>query len=121
MEHIAALINGWRPKTLWFLEEGSSYFVEHLSMATSERINLFTQSIIYYTMQEQSSNLRSIHQQLFPFLLNVKWMSIEASKFLIIIHMLKEPIKGSFFPIQADFCFTNMNFTGAKFGKDPLN
>ena len=35
--------------------------------------------------------------------------------------MLKEPIKGSFFPIQADFCFTNMNFTGAKFGRDPLN
>ena len=35
--------------------------------------------------------------------------------------MLKEPIKVSFFAIQANFPFTDTNFTAAKFDKDPLN
>ena len=35
--------------------------------------------------------------------------------------MLKEPIKVSFFAIQANFPFTNRNFTEAKFDNDPLN
>ena len=30
---IAVVINGWEPATLQLFEEGSSYFVEHLSMA----------------------------------------------------------------------------------------
>ena len=36
-------------------------------------------------------------------------------------YMLKEPIIVSFFVIHANFCFTVMNFTEAKFDKDPLN
>ena len=35
--------------------------------------------------------------------------------------MLKETIEGNSFVIQANFYFTDMNFTEAKFGKDPLN
>ena len=42
---IAVVINGWKPATLQLFEEGSSYFAEHLSMAASERIKSFTQSI----------------------------------------------------------------------------
>ena len=34
--------------------------------------------------------------------------------------MLKEPIEVSFFAIQANFRFTDMNLTEAKFDKDPL-
>ena len=32
--------------------------------------------------------------------------------------MLKEQIQVSFFTIQANFCFTDTNFTKAKFEKD---
>ena len=35
--------------------------------------------------------------------------------------MLKEPFEVSFFAIQANLCFTDTNFTEAKFDKDPLN
>ena len=35
--------------------------------------------------------------------------------------MLKGLIEVSFFAIQANFHFTDTNFTKAKFGKDPLN
>ena len=35
--------------------------------------------------------------------------------------MIKEQIKVSFFAIQANFCFTDTNFTEGKFDKDPLN
>ena len=35
--------------------------------------------------------------------------------------MLKEPVEVSFFAIQANFHFTDMNFTDAKFDKDALN
>ena len=35
--------------------------------------------------------------------------------------MLTETIEGSFFAIQAKFCFTDTNFPVVKFGKDPLN
>ena len=38
MVHIAAVTNCWKPATLQLLEEGSSYSVEHSSMAASERI-----------------------------------------------------------------------------------
>ena len=38
MVHIAAVTNCWKLATLQLLEEGSSYFVEHRSMAASERI-----------------------------------------------------------------------------------
>ena len=34
--------------------------------------------------------------------------------------MLKESIRGTFFAIQANFCFNDMNFTDAKFDKDPV-
>ena len=53
--HLGWSTNGWTPATLQLLE-GSSYFVEHHSMATAERIKFFTQYI------EQSSNIRSIYQ-----------------------------------------------------------
>ena len=45
MEHIAAVINGWKPATLLPFEKGSSYSVEHLLMAASERSKCFTQAI----------------------------------------------------------------------------
>ena len=32
--------NSWKPVTLELFQEGSSYFVEHLSMAASEKIVL---------------------------------------------------------------------------------
>ena len=35
--------------------------------------------------------------------------------------MLKEPIEVSLLAIQANFPFTDTNFTEAKFDKDPLN
>ena len=35
--------------------------------------------------------------------------------------MPKKPIEVSFFEIQANFSFTDTNFTEAKFDKDPLN
>ena len=41
---MAAGINGWKPATLQLFEEGKLYFIEHLSMAASERIKCFTQS-----------------------------------------------------------------------------
>ena len=38
MVHTAAVTNGWKHRTLQLLEGGSSLFVEHRSMAASERI-----------------------------------------------------------------------------------
>ena len=35
--------------------------------------------------------------------------------------MPKKPTEVSFFEIQANFSFTDTNFTEAKFDKDPLN
>ena len=84
MVHIAAVINGWKPATLQLFEEGSSCFVDHLSIAASERNKFFRQ----FKSQEQISNLRSIHQRLFSFLSNVKRIFNN--------NQLKEPIKESF-------------------------
>ena len=51
------------------------------------------------------------------------WRECEAnwSKQSFNSYMLHEPIEVSFFAIQANFLFTVMNFTEAKFDKDPLN
>ena len=38
MVHIAAVTNCWKPATLQLFQDGSSYFVEHSSMAAFERI-----------------------------------------------------------------------------------
>ena len=38
MVHVRAVTTGWKPATLQLLEERSPYFVEHRSMAASERI-----------------------------------------------------------------------------------
>ena len=65
MVRIAVVVNGKTPVTLQLFEEGSSDFVEHLLMVAFQRIK-------FHWRQEQSSNLRSIYQQLFSFLLNVK-------------------------------------------------
>ena len=35
--------------------------------------------------------------------------------------MLNEPVEVSFFAIKANICFTDTNFTEARFDKDPLN
>ena len=35
-------------------------------------------------------------------------------------YMLSEPVEVSFFAIKTNFCFTDTNFTEAKFDKDPL-
>ena len=69
--HCSSNYNGWKRGILLLFEERSSYFVEHLLKAASERIKFF---YTIYWRQGQSSNLRSIHKQLFSFLLNVKWM-----------------------------------------------
>ena len=45
MVHIAAVTNDWKLAILQLCGEGSSYFVEHLPMAATERIKLFTKSI----------------------------------------------------------------------------
>ena len=45
MVNNAAVTDGWKPATLQLSEEESSYFVENLSMAVSERIKFFIQSI----------------------------------------------------------------------------
>ena len=37
MVHIGAVTTGWKPATLQLLEERSPYFLEHRSMAASER------------------------------------------------------------------------------------
>ena len=86
------------------LGDGNSYFVEHLLMAASEKIKFF---YTIHLRQEQISNLGII-----LILSNVK--RIQASN-----HMLKEPIEVSFFAIQANFPFTDTNFTKAKFDKTP--
>ena len=61
MVHMAVVINGWKPVISQLFEEGIFYFVVHLLMAAFQRIK-------FHWRQEQTSNLRGIHQQLFSFL-----------------------------------------------------
>ena len=111
MEHISALINVWKPATLQLFEEGKSTFVDHLLMAASEIIKFFTQSI-------GGKNKVVISE---AFISSFVKCEANRSKQFFNDYMFNETIEGSFFAIQVNFCLTDMNFSEAKFGKDPLN
>ena len=114
---IAAVTNDWKPATLQLFGEGSSYFVEHLLMAASERVKFFTQStwgknkvVISKGFIRSCSNFVKCEA-------SVK--RIRVSNFNN--YMLKEPIEVSFYAIQANLPFTDANFTEAKYDKNSFN
>ena len=82
-------------------------------MAASERIRFFTQSI-------EGKNKVVISETSVVALIFVK-CEANLSKQICNDYMLKGLIEVSFFAIQANFYFTDTNFTKAKFCKDPLN